>query len=88
MFVQFFSKTHPSHSIYFQASPQGNQRVDELPVVQTKAKINQALLRGSTNDFGMDSMFESTRSVAAGETDFEFSQIKVLVQSTTTTLGR
>ncbi|KIK60476.1 hypothetical protein GYMLUDRAFT_73920 [Collybiopsis luxurians FD-317 M1] len=42
-------------------SPQGNQRVDELPVVQTKAKINQALLRGSADDFGMDSMFESTR---------------------------
>ncbi|KAJ4470438.1 hypothetical protein J3R30DRAFT_1219589 [Lentinula aciculospora] len=40
-------------------SPQGNQRVDELPVVQTKAKINQALLRGSADDFGMDSMFES-----------------------------
>ncbi|KAE9406204.1 hypothetical protein BT96DRAFT_954930 [Gymnopus androsaceus JB14] len=38
------------------ASPQGNQRVDELPVVQTKAKINQALLRGSTDDFGMDSI--------------------------------
>ncbi|KAJ3895193.1 hypothetical protein GG344DRAFT_39208 [Lentinula edodes] len=38
--------------------PQGNQRVDELPVVQTKAKINQALLRGSADDFGMDSMFE------------------------------
>ncbi|KAF9077903.1 hypothetical protein BDP27DRAFT_1310385 [Rhodocollybia butyracea] len=42
------------------ASPQGNQRVDELPVVQTKAKINQALLRGSADDFGMDSMFQST----------------------------
>ncbi|KAJ3996063.1 hypothetical protein F5050DRAFT_179465 [Lentinula boryana] len=40
-------------------SPQGNQRVDELPVVQTKAKINHALLRGSADDFGMDSMFES-----------------------------
>ncbi|KAJ3852748.1 hypothetical protein EV368DRAFT_40405 [Lentinula lateritia] len=39
--------------------PQGNQRVDELPVVQTKAKINQALLRGSADDFGMDSMFEN-----------------------------
>ncbi|KAJ3775922.1 hypothetical protein FB446DRAFT_360034 [Lentinula raphanica] len=40
-------------------SPQGNQRVDELPVVQTKAKINPALLRGSADDFGMGSMFES-----------------------------
>ncbi|KAL0581254.1 hypothetical protein V5O48_000737 [Marasmius crinis-equi] len=44
------------------ASPQGNQRVDEVPVVQTKAKMNHSLLRGSTSEFGMDSMFESTRS--------------------------
>ncbi|KAJ8082374.1 hypothetical protein AAF712_001667 [Marasmius tenuissimus] len=44
------------------ASPQGNQRVDEVPVVPTKAKMNHSLLRGSTSEFGMDSMFESTRS--------------------------
>ncbi|KAF9261633.1 hypothetical protein L218DRAFT_869411 [Marasmius fiardii PR-910] len=43
------------------ASPQGNQRVDEAPVVPTKAKMNHSLLRGSTSEFGMDSMFESTR---------------------------
>ncbi|KAG5644251.1 hypothetical protein DXG03_008789 [Asterophora parasitica] len=42
-------------------APQGNQRVDEAPIVQTKAKMNQILTRGSTSDFGMDSMFESTR---------------------------
>ncbi|KAF8062329.1 hypothetical protein FPV67DRAFT_266950 [Lyophyllum atratum] len=42
-------------------APQGNQRVDEVPIVQTKAKMNQILSRGSTSDFGMDSMFESTR---------------------------
>ncbi|KAK7456437.1 hypothetical protein VKT23_010685 [Stygiomarasmius scandens] len=42
------------------ASPQGNQRVDEVPVVPTKAKMNHALMRGSTSEFGMDSMFEST----------------------------
>ncbi|KAF8961504.1 hypothetical protein BDZ97DRAFT_1733667 [Flammula alnicola] len=41
--------------------PQGNQRVDEVPVVQTKAKMNQILSRGSTTDFGMDSMFQSSR---------------------------
>lgn len=42
------------------ASPQGSQRVDEAPVVPTKAKMNHSLLRGSTSEFGMDSMFEST----------------------------
>jgi len=43
--------------------PPGNQRVDEVPVVQTKAKMNQILSRGSTTDFGMDSMFQSSRYV-------------------------
>ncbi|GLB41441.1 putative nup53/35/40-type RNA recognition motif containing protein [Lyophyllum shimeji] len=43
-------------------SPQGTQRVDEVPIVPTKAKMNQILSRGGTAaDFGMDSMFESTR---------------------------
>ncbi|KAF8159237.1 hypothetical protein B0H34DRAFT_796520 [Crassisporium funariophilum] len=42
-------------------APQGNQRIDEVPVVQTKAKMNQILSRGSTSDFGMDSMFQSSR---------------------------
>ncbi|KAF9563565.1 hypothetical protein CPC08DRAFT_705881 [Agrocybe pediades] len=41
--------------------PQGSQRVDEVPVVQTKAKMNHILSRGSTTDFGMDSMFQSSR---------------------------
>lgn len=43
-------------------SPQGGQRSDEIPIVQTKAKLNHALLRGSTSEFGRESMFESTRS--------------------------
>ncbi|KAG6889794.1 hypothetical protein C0992_004059 [Termitomyces sp. T32_za158] len=42
------------------ASPQGNTRVDELPIVQTKAKMNHMLSRGPS-DFGMSSMFENTR---------------------------
>ncbi|TFK34072.1 hypothetical protein BDQ12DRAFT_636901 [Crucibulum laeve] len=42
-------------------TPQGNQRVDEVPVVQTKAKMNHVLARGSASEFGMDSMFQSTR---------------------------
>jgi len=41
--------------------PPGNQRVDEVPVVQTKAKMNKILSRDSTTDFGMDSMFQSSR---------------------------
>ncbi|TFY72023.1 hypothetical protein EVG20_g1005 [Dentipellis fragilis] len=44
-----------------QISPQSSQRQDELPVVQTKAKLNQALTRGSTSEFGKDPMFESSR---------------------------
>jgi hypothetical protein len=43
--------------------PQGKQRVDEAPVVQTKAKMNQILSRGASTDFGMDSMFQSSRYV-------------------------
>ncbi|KAJ7031861.1 hypothetical protein C8F04DRAFT_1360517 [Mycena alexandri] len=42
-------------------SPTGAQRVDEAPVVQTKAKMNNAFSRGPTSDFGMDSMFQSSR---------------------------
>ncbi|PPQ63100.1 hypothetical protein CVT24_005811 [Panaeolus cyanescens] len=41
--------------------PQGNQRVDEVPVVPTKAKMNQILTRGSTTEFGIESMFQSSR---------------------------
>ena len=47
--------------IHQQNAAQGNQRVDEVPVVKTKAKMNQILSRGSTTDFGMDSMFQSSR---------------------------
>jgi len=42
-------------------SPTGAQRIDEPPVVQTKAKMNNAFSRGPTSDFGMDSMFQSSR---------------------------
>ncbi|KAJ7698129.1 hypothetical protein B0H17DRAFT_1051210 [Mycena rosella] len=42
-------------------SPTGAQRVDEAPVVQTKAKMNNAFSRGPAADFGMDSMFQSSR---------------------------
>ncbi|KAI0065643.1 hypothetical protein BV25DRAFT_1715241 [Artomyces pyxidatus] len=43
-------------------SPQPSQRFDELPVVQTKAKLNSTLSsRGPTSEFGKDPMFESSR---------------------------
>jgi nuclear pore complex protein Nup53 len=48
---------------FTQNVPPGNQRVDEVPVVQTKAKMNKILSRDSTTDFGMDSMFQSSRFV-------------------------
>lgn len=46
-----------------QTLPQGSQRVDEVPIVQTKAKLNKALSRGAASDFGMESMFEKSRFV-------------------------
>ncbi|PPQ94682.1 hypothetical protein CVT25_009537 [Psilocybe cyanescens] len=54
------SRSH-YQSGYLMNAPQGNQRVDEVPVVQTKAKMNHILSRGSASDFGMDSMFQSSR---------------------------
>ncbi|KAK0489349.1 hypothetical protein IW261DRAFT_1444483 [Armillaria novae-zelandiae] len=45
---------------YLMTSPQ-NQRADDAPIVPTKAKMNHSLLRGSASDFGMDSMFETSR---------------------------
>ncbi|CCL99696.1 uncharacterized protein FIBRA_01717 [Fibroporia radiculosa] len=41
--------------------PQGSQRHEEAPMVQTKAKLNHVLAGSSASDFGMDSMFESSR---------------------------
>ncbi|KAG6834947.1 hypothetical protein H0H93_006175, partial [Arthromyces matolae] len=39
------------------ASPPSNPRVDEVPIIKTKAKMNHVLSRGtSASDFGMSSM--------------------------------
>ena len=54
--------------VWYQGSPP-HQRFDDLPVVQTKAKLNHALSRGPTAEFGKDPMFESSRY------PFSFSQI-------------
>ncbi|KAI0313279.1 hypothetical protein OF83DRAFT_1142171 [Amylostereum chailletii] len=43
------------------SSPQGTPRFEELPVVQTKAKLNSTLSRAPTVEFGKDPMFESSR---------------------------
>ncbi|KAG6332237.1 hypothetical protein ID866_6852 [Astraeus odoratus] len=40
--------------------PQNTQHTDEIPTVQTKAKMNLALTRGGAPHFGTDSMFESS----------------------------
>jgi hypothetical protein len=48
-------------SVQSNTLPQGGQRVDEVPTVQTKAKLNHGLSRGSASDFGMESMFEKSR---------------------------
>lgn len=47
---------------------QGSQRHDETPIVPTKAKLSHSLMGGSASDFGMDSMFESSRCVITGAT--------------------
>ena len=43
---------------------QGSQRHDETPIVPTKAKLSHSLMGGSASDFGMDSMFESSKYVS------------------------
>ncbi|KAN0137117.1 hypothetical protein V8E53_005114 [Lactarius tabidus] len=42
-------------------SPSANQRFDDMPIVQTKAKLNSTLSRTPTREFGKDPMFESSR---------------------------
>ncbi|KAL4254824.1 hypothetical protein ABKN59_004701 [Abortiporus biennis] len=42
-------------------SNQGNQRYEDAPIVQTKAKMHSILSGAGASDFGMGSMFESTR---------------------------
>ncbi|KAL1677638.1 hypothetical protein EV122DRAFT_265486 [Schizophyllum commune] len=42
--------------------PQGSPRNDEPPIIQTKAKMSHVLTRGSNSEFGMESMFQSSRS--------------------------
>ncbi|KAI6149748.1 hypothetical protein BKA82DRAFT_135533 [Pisolithus tinctorius] len=44
----------------YNAMPQNTQHTDEIPTVQTKAKMNLALSRGGAPHFGTDSMFESS----------------------------
>ncbi|KAI0725337.1 hypothetical protein C8Q72DRAFT_785718 [Fomitopsis betulina] len=46
---------------YLMSMQQGSQRHDEIPIVPTKAKLSHSLMGGSASDFGMDSMFESSR---------------------------
>ena len=41
--------------------PQSGQRYDDAPIIPTKAKMNHALERSTTSDFGTDSMFEKSR---------------------------
>ncbi|KAF8141724.1 hypothetical protein EV363DRAFT_1308880 [Boletus edulis] len=44
-------------------APQNAQHADEIPTVQTKAKMNLALSRGGASHFGADSMFESASTL-------------------------
>ncbi|KAI0305977.1 hypothetical protein B0F90DRAFT_1695109 [Multifurca ochricompacta] len=51
------------------ASPPANQRFDDMPLVQTKAKLNSTLSRAPTREFGKDPMFESSRQRQASDED-------------------
>ncbi|KAH7927878.1 hypothetical protein BV22DRAFT_1127052 [Leucogyrophana mollusca] len=42
--------------------PQSTQHTDEIPTVQTKAKMNLGLTARGASNFGVESMFESTTS--------------------------
>ncbi|KAI8996385.1 hypothetical protein BD414DRAFT_512796 [Trametes punicea] len=46
---------------YLMSSPPGGARHEDPPMVQTKAKLNHTFSGGAIADFGMDSMFESSR---------------------------
>ena len=46
-------------SVQNKVMPQNAQHVEEIPTVQTKAKMNMGLSRGASN-FGVESMFESS----------------------------
>ncbi|KIL60869.1 hypothetical protein M378DRAFT_167692 [Amanita muscaria Koide BX008] len=46
---------------YLMSTQQGSPRAEDVPIIQTKAKMNQVLVRGKASEFGMDSMFESSR---------------------------
>ena len=48
---------------HLQNVPQSGQRYDDAPIIPTKAKMNHALARSTTSDFGTDSMFEKSRYV-------------------------
>jgi len=47
--------------VSLQNVPQSGQRFDDVPIIPTKAKMNHALVRSTTSDFGTDSMFEKSR---------------------------
>ncbi|KAJ8585338.1 hypothetical protein M405DRAFT_853687 [Rhizopogon salebrosus TDB-379] len=47
------------------------QNTDEIPVVQTKAKINKGLARGGASHFGSESMFESSSTQRQTFTDMD-----------------
>lgn len=51
--------------------PQNTQHTDEIPTVQTKAKMNLALTRGGAPHFGSDSMFESSSGQRQALTDMD-----------------
>ncbi|GJE91070.1 hypothetical protein PsYK624_072180 [Phanerochaete sordida] len=59
------SRSHyqPGYLLSASQNPATSQspRYDDVPVVQTKAKMNHTLNGTSAADFGMDSMFESSR---------------------------
>ncbi|KIK93285.1 hypothetical protein PAXRUDRAFT_829122 [Paxillus rubicundulus Ve08.2h10] len=70
------SRTHyqPGYMMSAQqhnVTPQSIQHTDEIPTVQTKAKINLALSRGGASHFGAESMFQSSSTQRQAYADMD-----------------
>ncbi|KAF8479683.1 hypothetical protein DFH94DRAFT_745151 [Russula ochroleuca] len=51
------------------ASPPTHQRFDDMPLVQSKAKLNSTLSHAPTSEFGKDPMFENSRQRQTSDED-------------------
>lgn len=69
------SQSAQQHNLH---APQNTQHTDEIPTVQTKAKMNLALSRGGASHFGADSMFESASTLVPSSAHVNHSLIPLI----------